>query len=479
MTKIRLLLLGLVIFLFSCTPDHHQPDPILRPKPLTAFTVNVVSRGFNLAVISWSESTNNYTVDTVKYKVVLGNKLNSQDRIIRMDTIQNLHPDSTYTGRVYAYTKSGDTASAGFVLQKLEGYMLDIEHLFDHQLTCYAVSSGQRIWATEDTHGAEKFVSGLTVIDSTIYTATGGGAAVALNLKTGKERWRTTLVGSTLSTPRNVLYKNEKVFVAPAEGIYALNSKTGKVEWNYPFPTPAPGIWINPVIGGDLMFITYDISAERKMTAININTGVKVWEAETNSQLCLSPLVYQEDLLIYSNWAGKVEARRQQTGELVWMRDFSVYYNNYGSAFVSPCLYNDIVIVHNGNSGFYGLNAKTGATIWNFPEAHGPNVSAPSVGNGLVYFVVDGSEYVLDAATGIKIRKEILSGPNSVNSQPGMLINDLLYSSVGHPYSGVLVREPKTGAEVRRHHFDGQLVGLGLLILDNKAYYSSDTGLVQ
>ena len=40
------------------------------------------------------------------------------------DTLHHLNADSVYNGRVFAYTKSGDTASAPFLLEKINGYIV-------------------------------------------------------------------------------------------------------------------------------------------------------------------------------------------------------------------------------------------------------------------------------------------------------------------------------------------------------------------
>jgi hypothetical protein len=40
------------------------------------------------------------------------------------DTLLNLSADSAYTGLVLAYTSNTDTISAGFYLDKLDGYIL-------------------------------------------------------------------------------------------------------------------------------------------------------------------------------------------------------------------------------------------------------------------------------------------------------------------------------------------------------------------
>lgn len=109
----------LAYFLFSCSKDIDRPGNN-NSNDLGPFTATVTQRLATTASIQWTAAVNNNNSDTVKYKVFLNNNLVDSNLTLRQYSFSSLNAGS-YSGRIYAYTASGDTASAAFTINAFTG----------------------------------------------------------------------------------------------------------------------------------------------------------------------------------------------------------------------------------------------------------------------------------------------------------------------------------------------------------------------
>jgi sugar lactone lactonase YvrE len=109
---LSLILLGGTIF--SCTRPNDPDPPQPSSRTLLPFTVTVSNRQPTTATLSWTAAVNNNNSDVVKYKILLGTTTVATDLTATTYPLTGLTATSTYTGKVMAYTQSGDTASAAF-----------------------------------------------------------------------------------------------------------------------------------------------------------------------------------------------------------------------------------------------------------------------------------------------------------------------------------------------------------------------------
>lgn len=107
--------LSLSMLLVSCSKqDDRVPTP--APGALGSFSVTVSSRLPASVQLQWSVSVNANNTDTVKYKVEWQGNVIASDLTTRSYTVTGIQPTTNYTGRILAYTSSGDTASAPFTV---------------------------------------------------------------------------------------------------------------------------------------------------------------------------------------------------------------------------------------------------------------------------------------------------------------------------------------------------------------------------
>ncbi|MEP7164589.1 MAG: PQQ-binding-like beta-propeller repeat protein [Ferruginibacter sp.] len=468
-------LFAAAIVFFSCSKSSDVADPN-NPNPtvshLTAFSVTVKERIPNRAIISWTASQNIFNTDIVKYKVSLNGNIVHTDLLNTVDTLNALSKDTIYTGKVIAYTVSGDTVSAPFLLEAYNGFIyVTLES--DMQLGCYNSYtnsvSNPRLWNKPFDHQ-----NGMpTIANGTIYlsnTNTASPSLFAMNANNGNVIWSNSirLINETSPT-----YFNGKLYANTYQGVLAINAADGQVDWTYQNGLNDMGS--NPVIDNNKVFVG-NRSSSGYISALNLANGSLLWTFPFDGQMCTRPLV-SNNLVIFGCSMDKIYALDQSTGNVAWSRELATT-NHYGTNWVSPILVNrNLVIVHTANHGFFALNVLTGATVWTYDNTD-PGVSTPAYGNGFIYFtttVVIGSDYrakivALNASTGQ------LQWENTTTSQSLFYLVYAKNKLFMREYYNILVVNPYTGvAEAHIVDLNTSLALFGLSI-NNTSFYNGEHG---
>lgn len=143
----------------------------------------------------------------------------------------------------------------------------------DGYIYCFETSKGRLVWK----YKADAAVLGSPLIkDGIVYVGGSDHCFRALELVSGKEIWRFTgLDGPVMSLP--VLTENQVLFGAWDRNLYALDRKTGKLNWkwnngstvrNYSPAACIPVIWDA---------VVYIVAPDRYLTAIDLTTGTTLW----------------------------------------------------------------------------------------------------------------------------------------------------------------------------------------------------------
>lgn len=396
----------LTFFLSSCSKNDSSVDGGNTGFNLSAFNVTVVERAPSTAILSWDEvlAPGN---SLVHYDILINNRTVKVGLLTQTDTLLNLSADTLYKGKVIARTNAGDTVSAAFELERINGYLVVID--YEGALHAVSLPGGTKLWKVGGSPAPYKYQGICTVVNDVVYVNSDTYGTSAINAKTGQIIWNNDF-GSPGSAGSRVspYYKDGKVFTTAGTKLRALNASTGETIWTFQDGNNYYGTY--PLIDQQLLFIY----CGQKMLAINPETGQKVWEL-TTAHPCVSPVI-AEGLLIFSAADGKLRALDQLRGTEVWTVDFGPRDLTY----TSPTLYKDLVITHGGNTGFYGVHVKTGKVAWNFPETGGTTVSSPTVGGDFVYFSRRGGSgnlaVALHAATGVKVWEKNLDASAFVPS---------------------------------------------------------------
>jgi outer membrane protein assembly factor BamB len=435
---IAILISCTILLIASCTKPNDQTGNRQTGSILTPFRVTVLDRTVSQASIIWTESLNLGSVDTVKYKVILNNRLVDSNLTRTHDTLRNLSGDTAYAGVVWAYTKNGDTASANFVLDKVQEYIaINAQNQF---IVCN-LNSGVKMWAYGWNGGinttGSPTIAGDTVFFCSAYNT--GNKLFAYNFKTGKQIWSAfPYPGPSLATSTNPVYHNGRLIVATSTGLVAVNSSTGAIVWS-----KSMGFSFNvstPVVANNKIFI----SSGNTLMAISETNGDVLWNFPIYD-ISSRPLCVNNLLVFGTN--GKNYALDQTSGAIVWEKNFTTPSRTYDTYIVSPMLIDNKIISFVSADGFYCLNPLNGKTIW-YEQADWMPTTSMTKGNGkLFYMDYDRLKIVaLNASTGA-LDWEVDS------QQYGQLLfaKNRLHNANG--YESMNILDPSTGKTLKHIYF--------------------------
>ena len=162
-----------------------------------------------------------------------------------------------------------------------------------------------------------------------------------------------------------------------------------------------------------------EIDYERPSYVVNDSFPqvAKQWEFHSDANVISTPLKIN-DLVIFGNSTGKVQALSAKTGKEKWT------YQTLGGVFSSPAGHKNNVILGSGDGSIYCFKSETGDVLWTTKTGHSV-LGSPLVNKGKVYVGgSDGKFRKLDANNGKIIWEfDALKGP--VVSTP-LLYKDLI-----------------------------------------------------
>jgi outer membrane protein assembly factor BamB len=236
--------------------------------------------------------------------------------------------------------------------------------------------------------------------------------------------------------------------------IYALNGTTGAKKWEFKvgvganvWSSPAgANVWSSPAIGAD--GTVYVGSNDKKIYALDGQTGHKKWDFETGASVLSSPAIGADGTVYIGSDDKNIYALDGETGHKKWELVTD------GPVSSSPAIGSDGTVyvgtlkrIGRGGGIVYALNGHTGAIVWAMSEPRGALLnSSPSIGeDGTIYIgsniYLNSKVYALDGQSGEK--KWTCRTGNGVKNSPAIGIDGTLYCSVTNK---VYALKPKTGA---------------------------------
>ena len=249
-------------------------------------------------------------------------------------------------------------------------------------------------------------------------TSASGGTAYSsestlnITLAPGAKIWDFVTGGAVNSSP--AIGSDGTVYVGSNDRkLYAINSQTGAKLWE--FEAGHDFNSSSPAIGSD--GTVYVGSWDKKLYAINGQTGVKLWEFETGSSVWGSSPAIGSDGTVYVGSNDKKVYALNPDGSKKWE------YETGGDVRSSPAIGSDgTVYVGSLDKKLYALNGQTGEKLWEYET--GSDVSSPAIG-------LDGTVYVgswieaLNGKTGAKLW-EFDTG-NNLRSSPAIGSDGTIY----------------------------------------------------
>jgi outer membrane protein assembly factor BamB len=223
-------------------------------------------------------------------------------------------------------------------------------------------------WYSEISGPVGTHLSTMALVNDTLYTADTGrldGTAYvfAVDVKTGKERWRAHLGKASSSYWEagvlGLAVEGGKVFVtadvAPAEALYALDSSTGKPLWHFSLPAGAR-FPTAPTAAGDMAYVAATDTEQQSglVYALHASDGSLRWHFSTAGPAA------QGQVALPPHFAGP--ERPLSSGPLVF----------------TPVVLNGVLYVR-AQSGVSALAADTGLKQW-MAEPGGANAAEWVIG---------------------------------------------------------------------------------------------------
>jgi outer membrane protein assembly factor BamB len=308
---------------------------------------------------------------------------------------------------------------------------------------CFEQSSGHEIWTVQFAPrrglDREAFGGGLAIADGTLFISSGYRFIAAVDLATGKQKWRIETAAPIHSAPTVV---GGKLFVSDVDDqFFALDAATGKSLWEFQaLEEPARMLEASSAaVSGDVVLAPF---ASGEVVALSSVNGTQLWEDElslTNRNNALSeirdiagrPVVYRGDVIagshagvvaaidlhtgqrrwsdpittITSPWpagdvvyvtdiSGRVICIARDSGQVYWIRDLNKGVKKKQRAIYSgPVLASGRLIVVNDKGLALSLNPKTGATTSKL-NLGSPAFLNPIGVNGTLYVLTMGGELV-------------------------------------------------------------------------------------
>jgi eukaryotic-like serine/threonine-protein kinase len=274
--------------------------------------------------------------------------------------------------------------------------------------------------------------SSAAIAAGTIYVGSMDASLYAIDLDTGKLRWRYATTGSVQESSPCV--HNNAVYIGDLNGVFhAVNAATGKVRWTF----KADGeIKSSPnCLGDKIYFGSYD----QNLYCLSADTGALIWKYSTEGPVHCSPAIDKDTVYI----SGCDETFRaidattgkqrysvplgSYTGASAALRDGRAYVGTFGNNvlcvdlrlraiqwtysnsahsfpfYSSAAVTADRVVLGGRDKIIHCLEKTDGKEIWSF-QTRGRVESSPLIiGNRVFVGSNDGLLYELDLASGKKI----------------------------------------------------------------------------
>ena len=246
-----------------------------------------------------------------------------------------------------------------------------------------------------------------------VYTLGIGGILSAWDAATGKAVWRKEFAGQfketspLYGTAMSPLVTGGLLIVhsgGDGDGaLTAFDASGGEQKWSWKGDGPAYASPIVADMGGVRQIIT---QSEKNLIGVAVQDGALLWKipfTTSYTQNAVTPLVYG-DTVIYSGLGNGVTAIRIRNtakgwaAEPVWHTDEVSMYMN------SPVIAGNVLVgfSHKNRGQYFGLDPKTGKTLWLAEPRHGENAAIVFAG-GALWLLNNDAELLVAKATPQKL----------------------------------------------------------------------------
>ncbi len=298
--------------------------------------------------------------------------------------------------------------------------------------------------------------SSAAIAGSSVYVGSMDGSLYAVDLDTGKLRWRYATSGPVQESSPCV--HNGIVYIGDLEGVFhAVDAATGKARWTF----KAEGeIKSSPnCLGNRIYFGSYD----QNLYCLSADTGVRIWKFATEGPVHCTPAIDKEHVYI-SGCDETFRAINAATGKQVYALELGSYtgasaairedrayvgtfgnevlcldlvrratqwtYSNAARSFPyysSAAITADLVVLGGRDKIVHCLQRSTGKEVWTFFTRARVESSPLVTGNRVFVGSNDGLLYELDLISGKKVWDFTAGAP--LSASPAAVSGSLVIGS--------------------------------------------------
>jgi len=274
---------------------------------------------------------------------------------------------------------------------------------FDGNLYALDLQTGKEKWR----FAVGPVKAAVSVRAGAVYVGNLDGEFHCVDAATGKKRWTFKTEGE-IASGSNFAGDNV-LFGSGDEHLYCV-SPDGKLVWKYKVPGgPVNGA---PAVAGER---TFAAGCDSNLHVIDVRTGKPIGKVDIGGQVGAAAAVGGDHFFVGTISSNQVLAVNWKALKVDWKFESEKVPNSF---YASPALTDQLVIAGSRDKRIWALNRRTGEEVWSFLTERHVNSSPVVAGQRVIGASLDGKLYVLDAAKGALVQKLDLGAP--ANASPAL-----------------------------------------------------------
>jgi outer membrane protein assembly factor BamB len=265
----------------------------------------------------------------------------------------------------------------------------DTIYVSNQVLYALRTTDGTLKWQYPEKAAAKNLIySPVLALDDQVLIGDYGGVLRNINPNTGTQAWafeesEARYIASSV--------KAGDLLLAPSTdgNLFALNTN-GAIQWTFLAPQ---AIWVSPVSDGTNVYLA---SMDKKLYAIQLKDGAKIWEMDMGAVAMVAPVLSEDGSLVYiSTLSNKILAVNTASGSKAWE------YETTDTVWSQPFL-QEGKLYFGDNAGFVtSLDAVKGTKVWS-ADMGSPVISGGAVLSSGLVFATEGGDLISISPDGSK-----------------------------------------------------------------------------
>lgn len=233
----------------------------------------------------------------------------------------------------------------------------------------------KNIWRASIGKGGDRrtpLMSAPVVADGTVFALDAVGNVTALDLATGKEKWRQTVNQrddeDSGAIGGGIAYASGRLYVTSGyEYLMSINPETGKMVWKAVIPSPARAA---PTVMEGKVYLT---TLDNRMMVFDATDGSPLWNyagvSESTNLLGSASPAADNTLVVLPLSSGEVFGLRPENGQVVWADSLSSVRRVGALSAISdiralPVISKGVVYAISYSGRLVAINQVSGERIW-------------------------------------------------------------------------------------------------------------------